>query len=208
MEQCEVLPVPPELVPRVWRSTKTILSKIPGYNVERTHMRLLAGVDQLWVAYGLVPSRNSIDPNGIHILMGAIITSVSSKPPQERKAYQRKDKALMRSLTIHLAGERMLLSWLDSAIERINRYAREHDCRMLFILARKGWQRHLKRWWSKEWELVAMARDRSTVSKHPLLRRRNTPGYFRALRPVPADKFNRNRYTIMRTCDFKVEASA
>lgn len=197
-----MLPVPPELAPKVWGPVRTMVRKIPGYNVERTYVRLLAGVDQLWVAHGMRPSWDK-NPDGRPRLVGAIITSISPRPPQQRKAFQRKDPALMKSLTIHLAGETAILSWLDSAIERINLYARQHGCRMLFILARKGWQKHLKRWYSKEWEAVAIGRDRPTVSKCSRLRKRNTPGYFRLMIPIPAERWRRWHSAFTETCRFK-----
>lgn len=197
MAKLEVLPVPPELVPKVWQSARRVgFSRIPGYNIERTHARLLMGVDQLWIA---LDGRN---------MVGVIVTSISNRPPQQRKAFLRKDPALMKSLIIHLAGERRLLSWLDSAVERINLYARQQGCRQLHILARKGWHKWLYRWYSREWEVVSLGRDRSTVSKCKRLRERNTPGYFRLLIPIPAEKWNRYNYAFMSTCRFKERASA
>lgn len=195
----EVLPVPPEMISQMWKKVRYVFRKIPGYDVERTHTRLLVGIDQLWV--GIVEGA----------IRGVIITSISPRPPSNRKVFRRKEPALMKSLTIHLAGgpkgvER-LLSWLPSAIERINRYAREHDCRQLFILARRGWQRHLKRWWSPEWEGVAFSRDRPTKSTCKQYRTRNTPGYFRPMVPVPAEKFSRHRYRIVGTFYFPKEAA-
>ena len=193
MPQLEVLPVPAEMVQQVWRSVRQVaFAKIPGYDIERTHVRLLAGVDQLWIAFG--ENRRTL---------GVIVTSISNRPPQQRKAFLRKDPALMKSLTIHLAGADAILSWLDSAIERINLYARQHGCRQLYILARKGWHKWLYRWHSKEWEVVALGRDRATVSKCKRLSARNTPGYFRLLIPVPAEKWNRSHYAIMSFCRFR-----
>ena len=196
MAQFEVLPVPAEMVPSVWRSARQVaFSKIPGYDIERTHTRLLAGVDQLWLAF-----------DGENALRGVIVTSISPRPPQQRVAFLRKDKALMRSLIIHIVGERCPLSWLDSAIERINLYARQNGCRQLYILARKGWQQFLKRWYSEEWEVVALGRDRPTASKCRVLKERNKPGYFRLLIPIPPEKWNRYHYTFMSTCRFKATA--
>lgn len=193
-----MLPVPTELVPRLWRHARRVgLSRIPGYNAERTHQRLLLGIDQLWIA-----STN-------RFMWGVIITSISNRPPQQRKAWKREDKKLMKSLTIHLAGEYRLLSWLDSAVERITHYARENGCHMLFLLARRGWHRHLyHRWYSREWEVVALGRDRPTTSKCKRLRKRNTPGYFRQLVPVPADKWDRYMYGFISTCYFKQKEAA
>src|SRR5262245_9591294 len=99
-------------------------------------MRLLAGVDQLWVAFGR-------DQHNAQRLWGVIVTSISKRAPQQRKAFLRPNHPeLAKSLTIHIAGVDKLLSWIDSAVERIGRYAREHGCRMLYIMARKGWHGH------------------------------------------------------------------
>lgn len=196
----EMLPVPPELTPKVWKAARKVaFSKIPGYDIERTHTRLLVGIDRLWVAYSNRPGSRS--------LLGVVITSLSQRPPSKRKCFRRTDPALMKSLTIHVAGEYFLLSWLDSAIERINRYAREQGCRQLFILSRKGWQRHVKRWWSREWEGVAFGRDRPTKSTCKQYRERNKPGYFRPMAPVPREKFSRHRYRIVGTFYFPLEAA-
>jgi len=190
----EVLPVPPELVPKVWKSVRRVcFRKIPNYDIERTHTRLLVGLDQLWVAYG--PGRN---------LSGVIVTSISKRAPQQRKAFLRPNEPdLAKSLTIHIAGEYFLLNWLDSAVERISHYAREQGCRMLFLMARKGWQGHMKRFYSPEWEAVALGRDRPTVSTCKRNRERNKPGYFRLLVPVPAEKWTRFNYSFVSTCRFK-----
>ena len=200
MRQLEVLTVPAELVPKLWASARRVaFSHIPGYDIERTHQRLLAGIDQLWAAFRQTDQKKT---NGQ--LIGVIVTSISNRPPQRRTAFERTDKSLMRSLTVHLAGEHAPLSWFDSAAERIQRYARENGCRMLFISARRGWHRWIyARWYSPEWEIVALSRDRPTYSKCKRLRERNTPGYFRKLVPVPADKWNRYMYALMRTCYFR-----
>ena len=200
MAQLEVLPVPAEYLPRFWNSVRPMLKKIPDYDIERTHTRLLAGLDQLWIAWSDRPGQNSQ-------LYGAVITTIANRPPQLRKAYVRADKAQMKSLVIHIVGQYSLLSWLDSATERIKLYARQNNCRMLFLLARKDWHRFLyHRWYSPEWELVALSRDRPTYSKCRWLRFRNTPGYFRELIPVPAAKFNRWMYGVMSKCYFKEAA--
>lgn len=205
MVKTEMLPVPPEMVPRVWKSVhRAVLSKIPNYDVERTHTRLLVGIDRLWVAY------QPLEIMGLktQALVGVIITSISPRPPKRRKVFWRADTALMKSLTIHVAGRSALLSWLDSAIERINHYARQHGCHQLFIMARRGWQAHLKRWWSPEWECVAFSRDRPTKSTCKQYRERNKPGYFRPLVPIPREKFSRHRYRILGTFEFPYDGEA
>lgn len=192
----DVLPVPPEMLPLVWPRVRRVFSLIPNYDVERTHTRLLVGLDRLWVAN--MPQR----------LAGVIVTSFSLRPPSKRKCFKRKDPALMRSLTIHVAGELNLLSWLDSAMERINLYARQQGCRQLFLMSRKGWQKHIKRWWSPEWECVAFARDRPAKSTCKAYRTRNTPGYFRPMVPVPRAQFSRHRYRIIGTFYFPYDQEA
>lgn len=196
MTKVEVLPVPAELVPRFWNAVRQVaLSKIPDYNLERTHTRLLVGLDQLWIACGSRPGSKS------NALLGVIITSISDEPPSDKKCFKP-----TRSLTIHIAGQYKLLSWLDSAIERITRYARQNHCRQLFLMARWSWQQYMKRWWSKEWEGVAFARDRRTRSTCHRFKGRNTPGYFRPMVPVPASKFTRHMYGFMGTWYFKEAA--
>lgn len=193
----EVLPVPPELVPKVWKPVRRVaLSKIPNYDIERTHTRLLVGIDRLWVAFSPVQ------------LVGVVITSISPRPPKRRKVFWRADTALMKSLTIHVAGEHQLLHWLASAMERINLYAREHECHQLFIMGRKPWQKWLKRWWSPEWECVAFSRDRPTTSTCKQYRERNKPGYFRPMVPIPREKFSRHRYRILGTFEFPYDGEA
>jgi hypothetical protein len=133
---------------------------------------------------------------------------VSDRPPSDRQCFRRSDPALMRSLTIHVAGEYDFRWWLDSAIERISRYAREQGCRQLFILIRKTWQRYITRWWSKEWEGVAVSRDRATKSTCQRFRFRNRPGYFRPLVPLPLEatsgrSYNKHVYGFMGTAYFK-----
>jgi hypothetical protein len=154
---------------------------------------LLLGTDRLWIA-------NDANQG----LVGAIVTTISNKPPQQRNAFKRADRAAMKSLIIHLAGEYRLLSWIDSAVERIQRYARQNNCRMLFISCRRGWHKWMyHRWYSREWEAVAIGRDRPTASKCKRLAARNKPGYFRLMVPVPAEKFDRYMYGFMSTCYFK-----
>lgn len=206
MTKFEVLPVPAEMVPHVWkRARRVVFSKVPGYNQERLYVRLRSGVDQLWIC--MVPGKGHEQRYFGRVFLGAVVTSITPKPPQARKDYLRPDPAQMKSITVHYAGEHFPLSWFDSAHERISRYARENDCRMIFLLARKGWQRYLMRqWYSKEWEMVAFGRDRPTISKCKVLHNRNTPGWFRKLIPLPAEKWNRYYHAYRGVCYFK-EAS-
>lgn len=198
----EVLPVPPEVLPRVWGPVKRAFTQIPGYDVERLHTRLQVGIDQLWCAY--VPYWTGT--RTIFRLSGVIVTSISDRPPSKRNVFKRKDPALMKSLTIHLAKGQFMKQWLVLAIERIWRYAFEHGCCQLFLLAARGCHKWIRHFYSRMWEAVAIARDRPTVSKHPRLRFRNTPGYWRVMCPVPADKWHRQLYTYMGTFYFKEAA--
>jgi hypothetical protein len=186
----EMLPVPAEYVDKFWRGVcLSTLRKIPGYDMRRTHQRLLIGLDQLWIA---------CSPQvGSYSIWGVVITSISTRPPSDRKCFVRKDAALMRSLTIHVAGDYYLPTWLDSAIERVARYARQQGCRQLFLMTRKGWQRDVVRgfWYAGKWEAVAISRDRPTKSTCPEYRNRNTPGHFRII--IPTTKFNRHMYHMM-----------
>lgn len=192
MTKVEVLPVPPELVPRFWNSVRKVaLSKIPDYNLERTHTRLLVGLDQLWIA--CCPYGN---------LLGVVITSISDEPPSKLKCFKP-----LRSLTVHVAGQYNPLRWLDSARERITRYAHQHGCKQLFLMARKSWQRYMHLWWSSEFEAVAFSRDRRTKSTCYLFRGRNTPGYWRPMVPVPPERWSRHLYGYMRTAYFRQEAA-
>lgn len=183
----ELLPVPPEYVDKFWRGAcRVALRKIPGYDQNRTHQRLLIGLDTLWVACA---------PVGCPSIWGVVITSLSERPPSPMKCFQRKNPALMRSLTVHVAGEYVVDKWIDSAIERITRYAREMGCRQLFLIMRKGYQRWFTRpFFSRGWEAMGIARDRSTKSKCEAYRRRNTPGHFRVVMPMPSERFTRHMY--------------
>ena len=200
MPKREVLPVPPEMVSHYWWMVGYELRKIPGYDVERTHSRLLLGIDTLWVSDGWHP--------WTYCNYALIITSISPRPFSTWKRFQRQDRKQMKSLSVHVLAGTQLLSWLASARERICAYARQHGCRQLFLATRKGWQRHFTSWWSTEWEAVAMSRDRPTKSTCHKLSFRNTPGYYRLMVPVPREKFNRCLYTLHSTYYFPAESAA
>jgi hypothetical protein len=184
-KEAELLPVPAEYVDKFWKGVcRSTLRKIPGYDMIRTHQRLLVGLDQLWVACA---------PYSCPSIWGVVITSISERPPSDRKCFERKNPALMRSLTIHIAGEYFLGRWLPGAIERITRYAREHGCRQIFILMRKAWQKWIVRpFFTRGWEAVAISRDRPTKSTCEAYRLRNTPGHFRVV--IPTKHFTRHMY--------------
>ena len=199
MANAEVLPVTPERVPDFWRSVYRHLAKIPGYDTKRTRMRLLSGQDRLWISWApdTVRGRPAI------CITGVIITTVADRPPSKRLVFRQTDPNAQKSLIIHVAHSRGIRDWLDCAIERIGRYAREHGCRQLYIMGHKGSRRHLTRWYSTEWEMVAFSRDRPTKSTCRRLRFRNRPPYWMPMVPVPAAKWDRCLYTLMGTCYFK-----
>ncbi|HXA25587.1 MAG TPA: hypothetical protein VNW90_25190 [Acetobacteraceae bacterium] len=201
MVKVEMLPVPPEYVDKFMKGVYlTTLRKIPGYDLKRTHQRLLVGLDQLWVA---------CSPQACSSIWGVVITTISDRPPSKRKCFERQDPALMRSLTVHIAGEYYLGTWLESAIERIIHYARQQGCRQLFLLFRKNWQRRILRpFFSAGWEAVAISRDRPTKSTCKVYRHRNTPGHFRIVIPIPAKRFTRHMYHMTGRFYLKEEEAA
>ena len=95
---------------------------------------------------------------------------------------------------------------MPSAIERLSAYARQHKCRQLFLLTRKWWHHYARLFYSREWEMTAVGRDRPTASKCRRLAKRNTPGYFRPMVPVAADKWDRYMHNFMGTFYFKEAA--
>jgi hypothetical protein len=201
MTKVEMLPIPAEHVDKFWRGVcLTALRKIPGYDMHRTHQRLLVGLDQLWVACSPYV--------GSRVIWGVCITTISERPPSARKCFQRDDPALMRSLTIHMAGQWYPYKWMDSAIERITAYALEHKCRQLFLSTRKNWQRRINRrfFYAAKWEGVAITRDRPTKSTCRQFQLRNTPGHYRPM--VPVKNFTRHMYGYMCTFYFQDQEAA
>ena len=84
----ELLLVPVEMVPRVWRSARSLFygwdkgngskGAPPGYDIKRAHARLTVGVDRLWIA-AMIRAKGRVwdDPEGMqHRFYGAVITSV------------------------------------------------------------------------------------------------------------------------------------
>lgn len=192
IRQGEVLPVPPEMLPKAWPRAQKFFRSIPDYKIERLHRRLLLGEGRLWLAFqtaGVIPGQP---------IVGVIVTSVSDKPPSVRKCFQKADPAAMRSLTVHLAAGEALEAWISSAIERITAYGIEQGCRQLFLLARKGWLEYARRFYSKGgWDTVAYSRDRPTQAKGEFPSR-NRVGYYRPL--VPVRKWTRGLYNRGSVC--------
>lgn len=145
----------------MWKHAARWLRKIPDYDLNRTRLRLLSGEDTLWLSIQTAGKINS--DWGIPMpYMGIVLTTVVNKPPTgQRKAFERKDPALRRSLLVHLAGASPE-AWMASAVERISAYGKEQNCRMLFVKARKRWRQYATHFWAPDWELVAYTRDRPT----------------------------------------------
>ena len=108
-----------------------------------------------------------------------MITSISERPPSDRKVFRKGG----RSLTVHLAAGKRIESWIEQAAERITAYGRAHGCRELFIMSRYGWQEYLPHFLGRGWDRVAFSRDRP--SRHDGRKRRNKIGYFRVVDPQP-----------------------
>lgn len=166
-----MLPVPPEMIPRVWKNASTFFRSIPDYDLDRLRMRLLVGSDTLWLI--VQTAGNPIR----HPYMGAITTTVSDKPPNARFP-------IRRSLTVHLAGGEVINGWIKNAVERITAYGREQQCRQLFLVARKGWCEYAMRFFSRDWDTVAYSRDRRTESPCRKYKLINRPGFFRVVTPM------------------------
>ena len=154
----EVLPVPVEAVPRLWKDIAHIIRwprrGAPHYDLERLHGRLLLGIDQAWLGVYKRSPRDSP-------YAGVIVTSITAKPPTPSKYYRTSDPAAARSLTVHLVSGRSIESWIDSAVERISGYARENGCRKVFVLARCDWRVYAQRFRS-HFDQMGFSVDRPT----------------------------------------------
>jgi hypothetical protein len=145
---------------------------------------------------------------------GVLLTSVRDTPPIHQtpsnmlKAFQRKDPALRRSLVVHLAEGRNCGLWVASAVARISAYGREQGCRMLFVLAKRAWRKYAVRFWSPEWEVVGLSRDRPVPLRNPQGRnhskRLQRVGWYRVVEPV--GKMTPQRYENSAKCYFEERA--
>jgi hypothetical protein len=191
----EVLPVPPQMLPKVWKRLTHFFRSIPDFDVDRQYSRLLGGFDQLWLAIRTAGSGFS---NSDYI--GVLVTTVTNRPPSYRQVFNPADRALRRSLTVHMADGLAIEGWIQSAVERITKYGKEQGCRQLFIKARKSWRRFATRFYSRDdWDRVAYSRDRPTraLYKHT----RNRMGYYRVL--VPVEEIRKTMYNVGPICYFK-----
>jgi hypothetical protein len=192
----EVLPVPVEMIPRVWKKAVCFFAEIPQYDVHRLFSRLLTGQDRLWVATGAEWSL-------YYHYLATIVTTITAKPPSTRLVFKCTDPAGRRSLTVHLAGIDAGV-WIDSAVERITAYGKEQRCRQLFLLAKMPWREYAMRFYSRDWDRVGYSRDRPTKAKG-VFKLRNRVGYYRLVLPVPAEKWKSQLYNMGRICYFKEE---
>lgn len=127
--------------------------------------------------------------------VGAAITSVWKKPPQIIKNPRLKGVLNRKTLRVHLAGGKVWW-WIDSAVERIARYGHEQKCKVLFLIAHMEWRPYSLRFWSLEWDRVAISRDtvrKNKRGKGPVRRaNRNKIGFYRVFQPVP--KMNKQQF--------------
>jgi hypothetical protein len=192
----EVLPVPPEMLPKAWPDGRRLMRRVPGYDVQRLYHRLLLGHYKLWLA---IRTAGFYSQPGSPIL-GVIVTAVTASPPSTRQCFQRADPAARRSLTVHLAEGKALEAWIQSAVERISAYGREQNCRQLFLMARKGWREYVLRFYSPNWDTVAYSRDRPTQAQG-IYRMRNRVGFYR--RVIPVREIRRQSYNTGTLCYMK-----
>jgi hypothetical protein len=215
--KAEIFPVPVEMLPKVWPYARPWLAKIPGFDLAGCRNRLLLGQDMLWMAAPFswpVPcgdeKKRLAKKTGC---IGVAITSVTEKPPLPwrgdariplalrrqshlRKRFRNKPAEELRTLKVHLAAGAIRL-WIDSAVERITAYGKQQKCRILFLMAQKGWRKMAIRFWSRDWDLIAYSRDR-VEKKRPNIRGSDPRylrywgaqrvGYYRILQPVEKRK--------------------
>ena len=185
MAEGELLPVPIEMIPRLWTKTAKRLIQSPrgigyDYDIERLHGRLLVGMDQLWLA-AITKGSNT------GRFAGAVITSIGPPPVDLPRKLFRKE----RSLTVHFVAGHLPGAWMDDAREKIVRYGKENACDQLFVLARHSWLVGYMYKLYGRFERVGLARDRWRKSKHGLNLHNSLmrPGHFRLLEPMPAGAF-------------------
>ena len=192
--------MPTEMVPRFWKNVSRLFSRIPEYDVEQLHARLLLGRDKLWLAVQTAGAPRT------RTYMGVLVTTITHKPPTLQKRFHRTDPAQMRSLTIHLAGGEAVEGWIESAVERITAYGKEQHCRQLFLLAKKGWREQAMKFFSRDWDTVAYSRDRPTQAKgHRGTRLSISPGFYRVV--VPAREVDVKQYASGTRCYVKEEGA-
>ncbi|HEY6290746.1 MAG TPA: hypothetical protein VI455_04180 [Terriglobia bacterium] len=182
----EVLPVSREMLEEVWRRALWGIRAKRNrgreiFDLNHMYQRLRSGHDLLWVAF----THNDKFTNASGFV-GAVITTVSSVPPGGKKFRLGLGPDELRSLTIHWLAGRKIKSWIDSAVERIIRYAREQNVHQLFI---KTTARRRAFFCDPIWAAwdgpVAWARDR--ISRvYPHMRKRHQPGFYRPVQVADA----------------------
>jgi hypothetical protein len=178
----EVQLVEPQLIPHAWKYVETYFRRIPRYDVEGLHNRLLLGVDRLWVA---IQTSGAIQRR----YLGVIVTSLTMDHPPRGFLEN-------RTLFVHLAEGELIECWIQSAVQVIKDYARLHDSRQLFVKARKGWREYALKFYSREWDTVAYSRDRPTKAK--VRWKKCNQGLYR--RVVPVENMKRGLYNKSTTC--------
>ena len=110
-----------------------------------------------------------------------------------RKRFRNKSAEELRTLKVHLAAGAIRL-WIDSAVERIAAYGKQQKCRILFLMAQKGWRKMVLRFWSEYWDVIAYCRDRvekkraAKSEKYRRIRGAQQVGWYRILEPVEKRK--------------------
>lgn len=172
------------MLPNVWPFVRPWLKKNKGVDLKDCRYQLLLGRDMLWAAWR-TDTRECV---------GAAITSVWQKPPELIKNPRLKSVKNKRTLRVHLAGGKIWW-WIDSAVERIARYGHEEKCKVLFLIASLQWRRYALRFWSKEWDRVAISRDKvrnNKRGKKVYFVNRNRVGFYRMFQPVK--KMNKQQF--------------
>ena len=183
MAEGELLPVPTDMVPKLWTGVKQSIRGPRGmgdeawncaYDVKRLHGRLLVGMDRLWIA---------VITKGCNTgkFAGIVITSLGPPPPDR----PHKLFFIERSLTVHFIAGHLPRAWMDDAIEKIALYGKENGCRQIFVLARRNWQSSLKKGFFGRFARVGIARDRMVANGRDPRNALMRPGHFRLLEPLP-----------------------
>lgn len=173
------------MLPNVWGFVRPWLKKNKGVNLADCRYQLLLGRDMLWAAWRTDTKE----------CVGAVITSIWQKPPEKIKNKRLKGQGKKKTLRVHLAGGKVWW-WIDSAVERIARYGHDHKCKLLFLIANAHWRRYSLRFWSPEWDRVAISRDKvhnCRRGKGPVrCPNRNRVGFYRVFQLV--EKMNKQQF--------------
>jgi len=198
----EVVPVPVDKVPRMWKYVVPFFADVPDLNLNQLYQRLLSGEDKLWAV--LPPARYF---KYHRTCLAALTTTITHMPPSNRKCFEQKDPRLRRSLRVHLVGDVIIKCWLDSAVERVTRYAREQECHQLFVQTRPRWRRWAMQFYSPEWHRMGFGRDRPSRPFVKTFKLRNKVGHYAVVKPAPPDQIengvmNSRLYHKSGTCYF------